>query len=587
MPRNTGHERVKISLHCTPANWLRKKTKSVFHTLPPRNSTSVPECKSDLECSIVYRPSDWFICRNPPNDVMYICRIDYAFHYSHGEKMIVYIRLIALLLMASSSAHAGIDETVDAFFNDYLGWFASLIFTSVPIGEANFPLIAGWLLIAALIFTLYFGFVQFSKFKLAVDIVRGKYTDPNHQEEGEISHFQALTTALSGTVGLGNIAGVGAALAIGGPGATFWMILVGIFGMASKFCECTLGVKYRTILPSGAVSGGPMYYLSRGLEERGLKGLGKFLAVAFAVMTILGALGGGNMFQGNQANAMLVSTFGLPDGYGWVVGVILAGFVFSVIIGGMPSIASVTSRLVPLMAGIYIAMALVVILTNTDQVGPAFAAIYNGAFSAEGVAGGFIGALIQGLKRATFSNEAGVGSAAIAHSAVKTNEPVTEGLVALLEPFIDTVIICTLTALVITISGMNSGPFDGSGLTGVNLTAAAFQETADWFKYPLAIAVVMFAISTMISWSYYGLKAWTYLFGEGRINEIIYKIIFCVFVVIGASISFGAVIDFSDAAIFAMSIFNIIGLYFLMPKVKDELASFVSRIRSGEIKKFK
>jgi len=382
----------------------------------------------------------------------------------------------SILLLISTNVLAGIDETVDAFFNDYLGWFASLIFTSVPVGDAQFPLIAGWLLVAALVFTFYFGFVQFSKVKLAFDIVRGKYSDPNSKEDGEISHFQALTTALSGTVGLGNIAGVGAALAIGGPGATFWMILVGIFGMASKFVECTLGVKYRTILPSGAVSGGPMYYLSRGLEERGMKGVGKFLAFMFAIMTILGALGGGNMFQGNQANAMLVSTFGLPEGYGWVVGLILAAFVFSVIVGGMPSIASVTSRLVPIMAAMYIAMSLIVIFTNLDQVGPAFSAIFNGAFSAEGVTGGFIGALIQGLKRATFSNEAGVGSAAIAHSAVKTNEPVTEGLVALLEPFIDTVIICTMTALVITIAGMNVGPYDGSGLTGVNLTAASFQD---------------------------------------------------------------------------------------------------------------
>ncbi len=497
-------------------------------------------------------------------------------------------RLTALsALLFSVNSYAGIDETVDAFFNDYLGWFASLIFTSVPIGGTAFPIIAGWLLIAAIVFTVYFGFIQVRRFKLATDIVRGKYSDPNHQEDGEISHFQALTTALSGTVGLGNIAGVGAALAIGGPGATFWMILVGLCGMASKFVECTLGVKYRTILPSGAVSGGPMYYLSRGLAERGMGGVGKVLAVLFAIMTILGALGGGNMFQGNQANAMLVTTFGLPEGYGWVVGIILAAFVFSVIVGGMPSIASVTSKLVPVMAALYIAMALVVILTNLGQVGPAFSALIDGAFTADGVTGGFIGALIQGLKRATFSNEAGVGSAAIAHSAVKTKEPITEGLVSLLEPFIDTVIICTMTALVITISGINTGPFDGSGLTGVNLTAAAFQETADWFKYPLAIAVVMFAISTMISWSYYGLKAWTYLFGEGAVNEIIYKIMFCIFIVIGASIGFGAVIDFSDAAIFAMSIFNIIGLYYLMPVVKRELASFLARVDSGEIKKYR
>jgi alanine or glycine:cation symporter, AGCS family len=491
-------------------------------------------------------------------------------------------------LLVSWPAHAqGVDAAVDKFFNDYLGWFAGLIFTSVPVGGTTFPLIAGWLLAAALIFTLYFGFIQFRKFKLATDIVTGKYSDPNSSHDGEVSHFQALATALSGTVGLGNIAGVGAALAIGGPGATFWMIIVGLLGMASKFTECTLGVKYRAVLPSGAVSGGPMYYLSRGLAERGMGGLGKVLAAGFAVMVILGALGGGNMFQGNQANAMLVQTFGLPDGYGWVTGLVLAAFVFSVIVGGMPTIASVTSKLVPIMAVLYIAMSLTVIVMNLGQVGPAFSAIIDGAFTAGGVAGGFVGALIQGLKRATFSNEAGVGSAAIAHSAVKTNEPITEGLVSLLEPFIDTVIICTMTAIVITIAGLNAGPFPHEGgLTGVNLTAASFQATFDWFRYPLALAVLMFAVSTMISWSYYGLKGWTYLFGEGKTNEMIYKVMFCVFVVIGASIGFGAVIDFSDAAIFAMGIFNIIGLYFLMPVVKAELNKFLAKVESGEFRRY-
>lgn len=494
----------------------------------------------------------------------------------------------ALCAVAAPSALAeGFDAAVDGFFNDYLGWFAGLIFTSVPIGDTSFPLIAGWLLVAALVFTLYFGFIQLRAFKLATDLVRGRYDNPNSNHDGEVSHFAALATALSGTVGLGNIAGVGAALAIGGPGATFWMIIVGLLGMASKFTECTLGVKYRTVLPSGVVSGGPMYYLSRGMTERGMAGFGKFLAVMFAIMTILGALGGGNMFQGNQANAMLVQTFGLPDGYGWITGIVLAGFVFSVIIGGMPSIATVTSKLVPLMAVLYVGMSFTVIFTNLDQVGPAFAAIFNGAFSAEGVAGGFIGALIQGLKRATFSNEAGVGSAAIAHSAVKTSEPVTEGLVSLLEPFIDTVIICTMTALVITIAGLNTGPFPApDGLTGVQLTAASFQASYDWFRYPLALAVLMFAISTMISWSYYGLKAWTYLFGEGKTNELVYKLMFCLFVIVGCSISFGAVIDFSDAAIFAMSIFNIVGLYFLMPVVKAELHKFMNKVHSGEFKRY-
>jgi alanine or glycine:cation symporter, AGCS family len=493
-----------------------------------------------------------------------------------------------LALVSGSAAAQGIDQAIDGFFSSAFGWFVSLIFYSVPVNGTSFPLIAGWLMVAALVFTVYFGFPQLRRFKLAIDLVRGRYTDPHSKEPGETSHFQALATALSGTVGLGNIAGVGAALAIGGPGATFWMIVVGLLGMASKFTECTLGVKYRTILPSGAVSGGPMYYLRDGLAERGFPSLGKVLALAFSVMVILGALGGGNMFQGNQANAMIVQTFGLPGGYGWVVGLVLAAFVFAVIVGGMPSIASVTERLVPWMAYLYIGMSLIVIVLNIGQLPAALAAIFHGAFSAEGVAGGFIGALIQGLKRATFSNEAGVGSAAIAHSTVKTKEPVTEGLVSLLEPFIDTVIICTMTALVITIAGLNTGPFPNpSGLTGVNLTAASFQATFDWFRYPLAIAVVMFAVSTMISWAYYGLKGWTYLFGEGKTTEMVYKLMFCFFVVVGTSISFGAVIDFSDAAIFAMSIVNIIGLYLLAPVVKAEYQKFMAKVESGEFKRYR
>jgi len=507
-------------------------------------------------------------------------------------------KIMSLFLLAfSTSAMAeemstfgkvinSISESVDGFFNDYTGWFVGLIFKSVPVGEASFPIIVGWLLLAAIIFTVYFGFIQFKRAGMAINIIKGKYTDPNSKDEGEVSHFQALTTALSGTVGLGNIAGVGAALAIGGPGATFWMIVCGLLGMASKFCECTLGVKYRTVLPSGAVSGGPMYYLSQGLSEKGFAGLGKALAIGFALMCILGSLGGGNMFQANQAHAMLTYAFDVPSEYGIITGIVLACLVFSVIVGGMPSIASVTERVVPWMAALYVGMAVIVIGANIGQVIPAFAAIIDGAFTGAGVAGGIVGALIQGLKRATFSNEAGVGSAAIAHSAVKTKEPITEGLVSLLEPFIDTVVICTMTALVITIAGLNVPPFDGSGLTGVTLTAASFTATAGIFKYLLALAVVLFAFSTMISWSYYGLKAWTYLFGEGKKVELVFKLIFCVFVIVGATIQFGAVIDFSDAAIFAMSIFNIIGLYFLMPIVKKELQSFIARIDSGEIKTY-
>ncbi|MDZ7820299.1 MAG: alanine/glycine:cation symporter family protein [Aliarcobacter sp.] len=497
--------------------------------------------------------------------------------------MLLYVAILCLPSISFAEEIVGVDKQIDQFFNDYLGWFASAIFYGIKIEEGvTFPLIVAWLFLAAIVFTFYFGFIQFRKFRLSIDIVSGKYTDPKSKDPGEVSHFQALTTALSGTVGLGNIAGVGVALAIGGAGATFWMIICGLFGMASKFTEVTLGVKYRNENPDGTVSGGPMYYLSKAFKEKGNPQIGKFLAVGFAIMTIFAAIGAGNLFQGNQANAMIVQTFGLTAGYGWVTGIIFAILVGGVIIGGMPSIGSVTSKLVPFMAVLYIGMALIVLISHYDQIGSAFEQIFTGAFTGEGVAGGFIGALIQGLKRATFSNEAGVGSAAIAHSAVKTKEPATEGFVSLLEPFIDTVVICTMTALVITISGMNTGE-----LSGVSLTSAAFTQTSAFFEYILALAVVLFAFSTMISWSYYGLKAWTYLFGEGKINEIIYKTIFCLFVIVGTSISLSAAIDFSDAAMFAMSIFNIIGLYYLMPIVKKEVNSFLSKIESGEIKKYK
>lgn len=499
------------------------------------------------------------------------------------KSRLFYLAMLCIPSLSFAEEIVGIDQKVDQFFTTYFGWFASTIFYGVKIEDGvTFPLIVGWLFVAAIVFTFYFGFIQFRQVKLSIDIVSGKFSDPKAKEAGEVSHFQALTTALSGTVGLGNIAGVGVALAIGGPGATFWMIVCGLFGMASKFTECTLGVKYRNEHADGTVSGGPMHYLSKAFKEKGHGKIGRVLAIGFAIMTIFAALGAGNMFQGNQANAMIVQTFGITPGYGWVTGIVLAALVASVIIGGMPSIATVTSKLVPSMAFLYVGMAVIVLVSHYDQIGSAFEQIFVGAFTGAGVAGGFIGALIQGLKRATFSNEAGVGSAAIAHSAVKTKEPVTEGLVSLLEPFIDTVVICTMTALVITISGMNTGT-----LSGVELTAAAFTETSFIFEYILALAVVLFAFSTMISWSYYGLKAWTYLFGHNKTNEVIYKALFCVFVVIGASISFGAVIDFSDAAMFAMSIFNIIGLYYLMPIVKKELKSFLSRVESGEIKKYR
>ena len=487
-----------------------------------------------------------------------------------------------------------LDERVNQTFASLTGPFVSLIFAPFP--GTSFPWIVMWLVIAASIFTIYFGFVQFRFFKHAVQLVKGDYSDPN--DAGEVSHFQALATALSGTVGLGNIAGVAVAVGIGGPGATFWMILAGLLGMASKFTECTLGVKYRNEYADGSVSGGPMYYISKGFQELGLPG-GKILAVLFSVFCILGALGGGNMFQANQAHAQISSIVG--DYPGWITGIIFAGIVFAVIVGGIKSIANVTEKVVPFMGIMYVGAALVILIVNYDLIGWAFGQIFAGAFTGLGVAGGMVGALIQGFKRAAFSNEAGVGSAAIAHSAVKTKEPITEGFVSLLEPLIDTVVICTMTALVIIISqqllideatgnymlneaGTAIATVDGN--SGVALTSAAFASGISWFPFILAIAVVLFAFSTMISWSYYGLKAWTYLFGEGKTSELTFKIIFCVFIVIGAAASLGPVIDFSDAAIFAMAVVNIFCLYFLMKLVKKELSSYASRLDSGEIKKF-
>lgn len=486
-----------------------------------------------------------------------------------------------------------LDQKVNEVFAMVTGPFVSLIFAPFP--GTTFPWIVMWLVIAASIFTLYFGFVQFRFFGHAISLVKGDYSDP--KDAGEVSHFQALATALSGTVGLGNIAGVAVAVGIGGPGATFWMILAGLLGMASKFTECTLGVKYRNEYEDGTVSGGPMYYISKGFKELGLPG-GRFLAILFSIFCILGALGGGNMFQANQAHAQISGIVG--DYPGWITGLVFAAIVFAVIVGGLKSIAKVTEKVVPFMGIMYVGAAIIILLVNYDKIGWAFGQIFEGAFTGLGIAGGFVGALIQGFKRAAFSNEAGVGSAAIAHSAVRTKEPITEGFVSLLEPLIDTVVICTMTALVITISQQLiidpvSGNYmlDGShiatidGNTGVALTSAAFGSAISWFPYVLAIAVVLFAFSTMISWSYYGLKSWTFLFGEGKKSELTFKLIFCVFVVIGAAASLGPVIDFSDAAIFAMAVVNIFCLYFLMRIVRKELNSYSSRLASGAIKKFK
>lgn len=499
-------------------------------------------------------------------------------------------------------------QKIDTVFKDYTGWFVEAIFYEIPFTDTfQIPWVLIVLIGGALYFTVYFKFINVTGFKTALWVVRGRYEDIEkhgvdklygdniHDEnsdilqtlrdegaDGEVSHFQALTAALSATVGLGNIAGVAVALSIGGPGATFWMIVAGILGMASKFAECTLGVKYRDVGEDGTVYGGPMYYLQKGLKEKNVGGLGKVLAVVFAIFVIGGSFGGGNMFQANQAAAQFIQLFELQNisNAGMYFGIVMAILVAVVIIGGIKRIAKVTEKVVPFMAGIYVLAALIILFANFSLIDDAFALIFEGAFSGLGIAGGLVGVMIQGIRRGAFSNEAGVGSAAIAHSAVRTRYPASEGIVALLEPFVDTVIICTMTALVIIITNFNGEVMQyGVAITeGVEITATAFNEVIPNFSIILTIAVILFAFSTMISWSYYGMQGWKYLFGKGKFTDLIYKLLFLFFVVVGSSISLGAVIDFSDAMIFAMVVPNIIGVVILTPVIKKELNRYMKAI---------
>jgi AGCS family alanine or glycine:cation symporter len=507
--------------------------------------------------------------------------------------------ILPLISFAQETAPAAamtIDDRINEIFTPITQAIEKVVFFTVTFGDFTIPFVLIWLILGAVVFSFYMGFVQFSAFRHALDVVRGKFDNPD--DDGEVSHFQALTAALSGTVGVGNIAGVALAVGIGGPGATFWMILAGLLGMASKFTEVSLGLIYRNVNADGTVSGGPMYYLDKGLKEKGASWgiLGKVLAVLFAIACIGGSFGGGNMVQINQATNQLITVTGGNEsifyGQGWIFGSAMAVLIGITIIGGIKSIVKVTDKIVPFMVGIYVLGALIVLGAHFTDIPAAFVTIFDGAFNADALYGGIIGVLIQGFRRAAFSNEAGVGSASIAHSAAKTDEPISEGVVALLEPFIDTVVICTMTALVIVITnyGGNGADWAFNGLQDeslaqIDVTSAAFASVMSWFPVVLSLAVILFALSTMVSWSYYGLKAWTYLFGESRTNELIYQVLFCIFVVVGSAISAKAVFDFGDAMIFAMCFPNVLGLYLLMPKVKEAYTNYMRRIKSGEIKR--
>jgi len=525
--------------------------------------------------------------------------------------------LFTLLPLFTSAQEKGLDEKVNDAFMPFAVWWEGFVLTSIPIAGYDLPVVLLLLIFGATFFTFYFKFPNIVRFPLAINTVRGKYDELDHHgvekadlnivdgdlvdtigdesKEGEVSHFQALATAVSGTVGLGNIAGVAVAIAVGGPGATFWMIVCGLIGMSTKFVECTLGVKYRDVGEDGTVYGGPMYYLSRGLKEKGFKGLGRVLAIIFAVLCVGASFGGGNAFQSNQAAVQLSTMLNLQGGAtGVIIGIILAFLVGIVIIGGIKKIASVTEKIVPFMAGVYVLASLVIIFANIEYIGDAVSMIFAGAFSPEAGLGGVLGVIIVGFQRAAFSNEAGAGSAAIAHSAVKTKYPASEGVVALLEPFIDTVVICTMTALVIIFFNMDAGAFDygnavgstvllnesGAYVGGVDLTSMAYDSVIPGFRYILTIAIILFAFSTMISWSYYGLQSWKYLFGRGKRADVVYKVLFLMFVVIGAAATLDAVIKFSDAMILALVFPNMIGLLFLFPRVREELERYVNDIKN-------
>ena len=443
------------------------------------------------------------------------------------------------------------------------------------------PFMVIWLILGAIFFTFRFGFINIRGIKHSFDLVRGKYDDPN--AVGEVTHFQALATAVSGTVGLGNIAGVAVAVATGGPGATFWLILAGLLGMSTKFVECTLGVKYRVVEEDGTISGGPMEYLKKGFEERGFKNVGKVLSAVYAFVIMLAAFAAGSMFQANQAAAQLSSVIGVGGIAKTFIGIGIAVLVGIVIVGGLKGIAKVTDKVVPSMAGLYILMCLIVIGANISELGNAFSLIFNGAFEADAMYGGFLGVMVLGFQRAAFSNEAGLGSASIAHSAAKTNHPVSEGFVALLEPFIDTVVVCTLTALVLIFTGTYTGYEE----TGSALTAVAFAKVIPGASIFLTIAIFLFAFSTILTWSYYGVQAAQSLFGETKIVTNIFKAVFLLTVVLGASIGLGAVIDFADYMFLTLAIPNLLGLYLMSGSVSKDLKEYFAKVKSGEIAKTK
>lgn len=473
-----------------------------------------------------------------------------------------------------------IDQQIEMAIKPAADALMSMMFFDIPLaGGAAMPFIVAWLFAGALFTTLYFRFVNLRFFAHGMGLAHPKNDDPN--APGNLSNYEALATCLSGTIGLGNIAGVAVALSVGGPGAAIWLCIMGFLGMSTKFAEATLSVKYRTKLENGEYVGGPMYFLKDGFAEKGWPRLGAALATLFAICCIAGTLGGGNMFQANQTFQQFVVITGGEAGWladkGWLFGLGLAALVGCVIIGGLNSIAAVASRITPFMGLLYIVAGLIVIIVNAHNIMPAIGAMLRGAFTLEAGVGGLLGAIIWGVRRAIFSNEAGIGSAGIMHAATRTHYPASVGMVAMLGAFFDTVVVCMITALVIMFSGvLDTQP---EGMAGVALTSQAFATVLPWFPYVLTFVVFLFAYSTLITWFYYGLNAAKYLAGDSKIIDWGFKVLFLACVVLGSAVSLSTIIDLADGLYFAMAIPNLIGVYVLAPVVKKEFDKYLQALK--------
>lgn len=494
------------------------------------------------------------------------------------------LTLLSLFFSTNYTFAVNAGDCVNKYLAPVSDAFSKVVFYPINIGDSSIPISILWILAGGIIFTILLKGIAFWGFKHASDLLLNKpSSDSKTSGSGEVSSLQALATALSGTVGIGNIAGVAIAISIGGPGAAFWMFVGAFLGMSLKFVEAALAVKYRRFNSDGSVSGGPMYYISHGLTRKNLRWLGQPLAIFFAALLIPGALGGGNMLQVNQATAQVINITGGANSifaqYPWIFGLIVAITVGFVIVGGIKSIANVTSKIVPFMCMLYVGLALFIIVVLFNQIPHAIYVVMKQAFVPDAVYGGVAGTIIIGLRRSVQSNEAGTGSAPIAYATVKTKEPISQGFISLLEPFI-TACLCALSGAAIVLTGAYKNY--QTGISGVELTSDAFQKVFSWSPYVLAAVIILFALSTIISWAYYGQKGWTYLFGENKKGIIIYQIIFCIVIVIGSTMNLTSIVNFTDAGLLAMAVPNMIAMYILFPDLKKDIRTYCKKHHFGK-----